>query len=206
MQTPRHTTHIVWLLTAVLSPHVGIVGVSSPVAVLNPSHGCISFVRVDFFFKKKLPTGQGVPSSSVPKNHSVSNCGDDHPDAWLCEYTSSKVQRKERLRPKHLAPLQELVRAELVRFDLLPRKIRPISTTTTKHTQRQRLINGQSGESNLFPHLERRWSFGPTPSSQWYVATKLPPGYRTTGISSSLSASSTSFRKPFSSDSEFPGS
>lgn len=51
-----------------------------------------------------------------------------------------------------------------------------------------------------------RLSRGPTPSCQWYVATKLPPGYRTTGMSSSRSAANTSFQKPWASARGLPGS
>lgn len=61
------------------------------------------------------------------------------------------------------------------------------------------------GRSNV-AYRPGLFSLGPTPSSQWYVATKLPPGYLTTGTFKSWKASITSLRKPFSSERGLPGS
>ena len=44
-----------------------------------------------------------------------------------------------------------------------------------------------------------RSALSPTPSSQWYPETKLPPGYRMTGIFSWSRAPRTSVRNPVSS-------
>ena len=49
-------------------------------------------------------------------------------------------------------------------------------------------------------------SRGPIPSSQWYVATKFPPGYLTTGMFRVFNASATSRRNPRSSANGLPGS
>ena len=44
--------------------------------------------------------------------------------------------------------------------------------------------------------IEGRFSRGPIPSFQWYSSAKQPPGQRSTGISSCLSAATTSLRIP----------
>ena len=193
------STHIVWILATVFPPQVGIVGITSPVAILNPRHSCASCTCQDGFTEWRDMSRHTLikrPWKVVSKPSIGTHF------QFVVRHTSSKVQGKVRLRPEHLAPLQKLVRAELVCFGLVPRKV---WSTPEKNITSTRLANWEV-RVPVHSHLEGRWSFGPTPSSQWYVATKLPPGYRTTGISSSLRASSTSFRKPFSSDNEFPGS
>ncbi len=44
--------------------------------------------------------------------------------------------------------------------------------------------------------IEGRFDRGPMPSFQWYVSAKQPPGHRSTGIFSFLSAATTSLRIP----------
>jgi hypothetical protein len=44
--------------------------------------------------------------------------------------------------------------------------------------------------------MDGRFSRGPIPSFQWYSSAKQPPGQRRTGMFSSLSAATTSFRIP----------
>ena len=41
-----------------------------------------------------------------------------------------------------------------------------------------------------------RFSRGPMPSFQWYSSAKQPPGHRSTGMFSALSAATTSLRMP----------
>ena len=50
-----------------------------------------------------------------------------------------------------------------------------------------------------------RCGLGPTPSSQLYPETKLPPGYRMMGTPSSLTSRTTSVRKPCASANGEPG-
>ena len=44
--------------------------------------------------------------------------------------------------------------------------------------------------------IDGRFSRGPMPSFQWYSSAKQPPGQRSTGMFSSLSAATTSLRIP----------
>ena len=172
-------TYIVRLLTPILAAKVGIVRVLCRIAVFEPTEGCrrLSQVSGDERFESSKPSSN-VPVPKFRHRYGSVPTTSHH-------FINSSVPNS---------------------FDSMPSQ----ASSGLRIRSGQVTVKFPDGlefhRHLLGSYLFGRCSFGPTPSCQWYVATKLPPGYLTTGTLMSFMASITSLRNPFSSERGFPGS
>src|SRR5512143_3588825 len=137
-----------------------------------------------------VPICQG-PSISLPRHQYLTSCGCSKP----CD----------RRRSLHFVPrstLQYSTRATCSATVPVP-KLPPSNgslPTSFIHWMNSFVPNWL--DSSVFQARSStvgRWFFGPTPSSQLYPETKLPPGYRMIGTPSPFTSAATSLRKPLAS-------
>ena len=170
--------HVVRLFPAVLATEVGVVCVSRRVAVLEPCQSC--------------KNGQRLSENSVPPTILLSECDSFTAvlliNTRLLSAECLKCQTRRRWEaslPSSSVPasILSISRSDKwieINYTPVPKfKARYGSVPTrSHHFMNSSVPNWLLSDLALQASSGRfgRLSFGPTPSIQWYVATKLPPG------------------------------